>query len=52
MSDKELKDGDMVSDAAVLENNPGGEEFGAWDEEELMEWMDQIDNLLRQIKEI
>ncbi|MEM3397167.1 MAG: hypothetical protein QW620_06055 [Thermoplasmata archaeon] len=41
-----------MSDAAVMETNGGSEDFEAWDAEELMEWMEQIDNLLRQIKEI
>lgn len=50
--DKVKKDGENMSDATVVEINPGSGEFEAWDEEELMEWMDKIENLLREIKEI
>ncbi|MEM3513283.1 MAG: hypothetical protein QXJ27_06045 [Thermoplasmata archaeon] len=51
-SDKERKDGDDVSDAGAIEINLGSEAFEEWDEEELVAWMEQIEKLLKQIKEI
>jgi hypothetical protein len=38
-----------MSDAGVLEGNNSVE---TWDEDELIAWMDEIEELLKQIKEI
>ena len=49
LSDKYAKDGELMSDAGVLEGNNSVE---TWDEDELIAWMDEIEELLKQIKEI